>query len=66
MAPFVKSAAAMFGVKVTLVHVCDLSSHNGFELYAGPATDIASEQQRIAELQRRWALNALSASLPAR
>jgi len=35
-------------------------------IYAGPATDIPSEQQRIAELQRRWALNPLSASLPAR
>jgi nucleotide-binding universal stress UspA family protein len=44
MAPFVKRAAAMFGAEVTLVHVCDLSSHNGFELYARPVTEIASEQ----------------------
>jgi nucleotide-binding universal stress UspA family protein len=38
IAPFVKRAAAMFGAEVTLVHVCDLGSHNGFELYARPAS----------------------------
>lgn len=38
----------MFGAEVALVHVCDLSSHNGFELYARPATDIARKHWRLA------------------
>jgi nucleotide-binding universal stress UspA family protein len=47
-APFVKRAAAIFGAEVTLVHVCDLSSHNGFELFERPATDIAREHWSLA------------------
>jgi nucleotide-binding universal stress UspA family protein len=38
----------MLGTEVTLVHVCDLSSHNGFELNARPATDIAREHWSLA------------------
>jgi len=48
MAPYVKRAASIFGAKVTLVHVCDLSSHSGFELYARPPGDIADEHWNIA------------------
>jgi nucleotide-binding universal stress UspA family protein len=48
MAPYVKRAAEMFGSRVTLVHVCDLASHNGFELYVRPAQEIAEEHQSIA------------------
>jgi hypothetical protein len=32
MAPYVKRAADLFDARVTMVHVCDLASHNGFEL----------------------------------
>ena len=49
MAPYVKRAAAMFGSRVTLVHVCDLASHNGFELLVRAPLEIAEEHLRIAE-----------------
>jgi nucleotide-binding universal stress UspA family protein len=48
MAPYVKRAADMFGSRVTLVYVFDLTSHNGFELYVRPAQEIAEEHERIA------------------
>lgn len=48
MAAYVKRAAAIFGAKVAIIHVCDLSSHNGFELYARPANDIAKEHWNLA------------------
>jgi nucleotide-binding universal stress UspA family protein len=48
MAAYVERAAAIFGAEVTIVHVCDLSSHNGFELYARPAADIAEEHWNLA------------------
>jgi len=48
MAAFVKRAAAMFGAEVTLLHVCDLTSHDGFELYARPVTEIAEEHRGLA------------------
>jgi nucleotide-binding universal stress UspA family protein len=48
MASFVQRAADMFHSEVTLLYVCDLASHNGFELYARPACDIAEEHWNIA------------------
>jgi nucleotide-binding universal stress UspA family protein len=48
MAAYVKRAAAIFGAKVTLVHVCDLNSLYGFELYARPASEIAEEHWNLA------------------
>jgi nucleotide-binding universal stress UspA family protein len=48
MASYVKRAAAMFGSRVTLVHVYDLASHNGFELYVRPSQEIAEEHRTIA------------------
>jgi nucleotide-binding universal stress UspA family protein len=49
MATYVQRAAAIFGAKVTIVHICDLSSHNGFELYARPAGEIAEEHRSLAK-----------------
>lgn len=49
MSGFVKRAAAMFGAQVTLLHVCDLTSHNGFELYCRPPSEIAEDHRRIAQ-----------------
>lgn len=49
MARFVKRVADLFGSRVTLVHVCDLASHNGFELYVRCPQEIAEEHQSIAE-----------------
>jgi len=48
VAPYVKRATSIFGANVTLVHVCDLASHNGFELYARAADDIAEEHWNLA------------------
>ncbi len=48
MAAYVKRAAAMFGAKVTLVHVFDLYSHDGFQLYVRPLSEVAEEQQNLA------------------
>jgi len=48
MAAYVKRAAAILGAEVSMVHVCDLASHNGFELYARPAEEIAEEHWSVA------------------
>jgi nucleotide-binding universal stress UspA family protein len=48
MALYVKRAAALFAAKVSLIHVFDPASYNGFELYLarGPA-EIAEEHKTI-------------------
>lgn len=48
MAAFVHRAAALCGATVSVVHVCDLTSHSGFELYARPSNEIAEEHWNIA------------------
>src|SRR5215471_16585481 len=48
MAPYVKRAAAICGATVTLVHVFDLTGHNGFELYVRPLVEIAAEHRELA------------------
>jgi nucleotide-binding universal stress UspA family protein len=48
MAAYVHRAAALCGARVSLVHVCDLASHSGFELYARPGNEIAEEHWNIA------------------
>ena len=48
MAGYVKRAATLLEASVTLVHVCDLASHNAFELYVRPAPEIAEEHQNLA------------------
>jgi nucleotide-binding universal stress UspA family protein len=48
MAAYVKRAAAIFGARVTLVHVFDLYSHDGFQLYVRPLSEVAEEQQNLA------------------
>jgi nucleotide-binding universal stress UspA family protein len=48
IAAYVKRAAAIFGSRVTLLHVCDLASHNGFELYVRAPQEIAEEHWNIA------------------
>jgi len=48
MAAYVRRAAAMFGARVTMVHVCDLASHNGFELYARRSDEIAEDRWNLA------------------
>lgn len=49
MAPYVKRAAAIFGARVSLLHVFDLYSHDGFQLYLRPVSDVAEEQQNLAQ-----------------
>ncbi|MBV9675634.1 MAG: universal stress protein [Acidobacteriaceae bacterium] len=48
MAPLVKGDAALLGARVTLLHVCDLTSSNGFELYVRAPQEIAQERWSIA------------------
>ncbi|MBV8070069.1 MAG: universal stress protein [Acidobacteriaceae bacterium] len=48
IASFVSGAAEMFASRVTLLHVCDLDSHNGFELYVRCPQEIAEEHLNVA------------------
>jgi nucleotide-binding universal stress UspA family protein len=48
MAAYVQRAAALSGATVSLVHVCDLASHSGFELYVRPGNEIAEEHWNVA------------------
>jgi nucleotide-binding universal stress UspA family protein len=48
MVGHVKRVADMFAAQITLVHVCDLESHNGFELYVRSRQEIAEEHREIA------------------
>src|SRR5258708_17663863 len=57
MAVYVKRTAAIFGAEVTLVHVCDLSSHNGFELFARTPDAIAEEHWNLAKSKLELFLN---------
>lgn len=49
MAAYVKRVAAIFHSRVTLLHVCDLESHNGFELSLRSLQEIAEEHWNIAK-----------------
>jgi nucleotide-binding universal stress UspA family protein len=48
MAAHVKRAAAIFGARVTLVHVFDLYSHDAVQLYVRPVSEVAEEQENLA------------------
>jgi nucleotide-binding universal stress UspA family protein len=48
MAPYVERAAAFFGARVSMVHVVDPASYNGFELYQRSADEVADEHRGIA------------------
>src|SRR5271170_3451120 len=49
MAAYVQRAVAMWDAKVSLVHVVDLASRNGFELFLRPAPEIAEEHLQIGQ-----------------
>jgi nucleotide-binding universal stress UspA family protein len=49
MAAYVKHVAALFNSHVTLLHVCDLASHNGFELYLRTLQEVAEEHWNIGK-----------------
>jgi nucleotide-binding universal stress UspA family protein len=49
MTPYVKRAADLFGARVAMIHVCDLASHNGFELCVRAPQEIAEEHLGIAQ-----------------
>jgi nucleotide-binding universal stress UspA family protein len=51
MAPYVKRASAIFGAQVTLAHVFDVRSRNGFELYVRTGDAIAEDRSDIARNQ---------------
>jgi nucleotide-binding universal stress UspA family protein len=66
MAVYVKRAAEIFGAEVTLVHVSDLSSHNGFELLARTPDAIAEEHWNLAKSKLELFLNSQFASTKSR
>jgi nucleotide-binding universal stress UspA family protein len=45
---FVKRAATIFQARVSLLYVCDLVSHNGFELYVRSLQEVAEEHWNVA------------------
>ena len=47
MAAYVKQAAEIFSAEVSLLHVCDLESHNGFELYVRTPNEISQEHWEV-------------------
>jgi len=49
MAAYVKQAAEIFSAEVTLLHVCDLESHNGFELHVRTPNEIAQEHWEVGQ-----------------
>jgi nucleotide-binding universal stress UspA family protein len=51
MAAYVKRASAIFGAKVTLVHVFDLYNHDAFQLYVRPLSEVSEEQQGLAQIK---------------
>lgn len=48
ISPFVKRAATIFESRVSMLYVCDLASHNGFELYVRSLQEIAQEHWNVA------------------
>jgi nucleotide-binding universal stress UspA family protein len=48
MGPYVKRAATLFGASVSLIHVFDPASYNGFELYVRRVPEISEEHAEIA------------------
>jgi nucleotide-binding universal stress UspA family protein len=48
MAAYVKRAAAIYNAKVSLIHVFDPASYNGFELFLRRTQEIADEHEEIA------------------
>ncbi len=59
MAAYVKRAGEIFGAEVSLVHVCDLSSHNGFELYARTSEEIAEDRWNVAKTKLEFFLKSV-------
>jgi nucleotide-binding universal stress UspA family protein len=48
MAPYVNRAAALYGARVSLLHVVDPTSYNGFELYVRQPREIFAEHEHVA------------------
>ena len=49
MAAYVKRASLVLNAKVSLVHVFDPASYNGFELYLRPISEISEEHHSVAQ-----------------
>jgi nucleotide-binding universal stress UspA family protein len=48
MGTYVKRVAAIFGARVSMIHVFDSASHNGLELYVRAPDEIAQEHEELA------------------
>lgn len=51
MGAYVKRASVLLQARVTLMHVVDLTSHNGFELYLRSTPEISEEHRAIGQLR---------------
>jgi nucleotide-binding universal stress UspA family protein len=49
MADYVRSVAKVFGATVTLLHVANFVSRNGFEIYVRPEPEIEDENRALAQ-----------------
>jgi nucleotide-binding universal stress UspA family protein len=49
MAAYAKRAAAIFGAQVSILHVCDLASETGLELYTRPPSEVAEDHWKVAQ-----------------
>jgi nucleotide-binding universal stress UspA family protein len=59
MAAYVKRAGEIFGAEVSLVHVRDLRSHNGFELYERTSEEIAEDHWNVAKTKLEFFLKSV-------
>lgn len=57
MAAYVRRVVTIFGSRVTLVYVCDLESHNAFELYMRTPQEVGDEHWNIARRKIESFLN---------
>jgi nucleotide-binding universal stress UspA family protein len=48
MGAYVKRVAAIFGARVSMIHVFDSASHNGLELFVRAPDEIAQEHEELA------------------
>ncbi|MGA7915450.1 MAG: universal stress protein [Candidatus Acidiferrales bacterium] len=49
MAGYARRAATIFQARVALLHVANLASHNGYEMYVRPVPEIEDEQRGLAQ-----------------
>ena len=54
MAAYVKRAVALFGARVSLIHVADPGGYNGLQLYVRPVTEVLEEHLSLCRGETRF------------